>query len=127
MEIVNKNTKREGKERQDEEKQGSQGKKQKFQIGDVVIYGTNGVCVIKDCGKLDMSCANQDTLYYTIEPYYNNNGSTFYTPIDNDKVILRPIITKDEAMKLMLAISLGMTKEETKDYVIGSVSKIANS
>ena len=72
----------------------------KFKIGDLIIYGNNGVCKIIDCGKLDSSCASKDKIYYTIEPYYTT-GTKIYTPVDNDKVIMRPVMTKDEAMGLI--------------------------
>lgn len=71
-----------------------------FEIGDLIIYGSNGVCKILDCGKLDSSCAAKDKVYYTIEPYYTS-GTKIYTPVDNDKVIMRPVMTKDEAMELI--------------------------
>ena len=72
----------------------------RFEIGDFIIYGSNGVCKITDCGKLDSVCASKDKLYYTVEPYYTT-GTKIYTPVDNDKVVMRPIVTKEEAISLI--------------------------
>ncbi len=72
----------------------------KYEIGDVIIYGNNGVCRITDCGRLDSSCADKNAIYYTIEPYYVT-GTKIYIPVGNDKVRMRHIATKEEAMKLI--------------------------
>lgn len=71
-----------------------------FKIGDLIIYGNNGVCKIIDCGTIDSLGAVKDKMYYTIEPYYTN-GTRIYTPVDNDKVIMRPIMSNKEAMQLI--------------------------
>ena len=71
-----------------------------FEIGDLVIYGNNGVCKITGIGKLDSSCAPKDEIYYTIEPYYSS-GTKIYSPISNNKVIMRPVVSKEEAIELI--------------------------
>lgn len=71
-----------------------------FEIGDLIVYGSNGVCRVTDIGKLDSVCAVKDKIYYTIEPLYHLE-TKIYTPVDNDKVVMRPIMTKEEAMKLI--------------------------
>ena len=90
----------------------------KFKIGDLIIYGNNGVCKILDCGKLDSLSASKDKIYYTIEPYYVA-GTKIYTPVDNDKVIMRPVMTKDEAMALIDEIdkieALWITDEKRRE------------
>lgn len=71
-----------------------------FQVNDYVVYGVNGVCRVKEIGTLNISGSNTDKLYYTLEPLYSK-GSMVYTPIDNQKVIMRKILSKDEAWKLI--------------------------
>lgn len=71
-----------------------------FEIGDLIVYGSNGVCKVTDIGRLDSSCAAKDKIYYTIEPLYHSE-TKIYTPVDNDKVIMRPIMTKEEAIELI--------------------------
>lgn len=71
-----------------------------FGIGDFVIYGRSGVCVVEKIGKLESSCAQGNREYYTLRPYYDN-ASTIFTPVDSDKVLMRPVCTKEEAMHLI--------------------------
>lgn len=66
----------------------------KFKVGDYVIYGTVGVCQVKDVSKLGFM--KNDKVYYSLIPVFDK-GSTIYTPIDNTKVLMREPITKDEA------------------------------
>lgn len=39
-------------------------------------------------------------IYYTLIPYYVK-GSSVYTPVDSEKVIMRPVMTKEEVMDLI--------------------------
>lgn len=71
-----------------------------FEIGEYIIYGNNGVCKVEDIGKLDSLGMSKDRLYYTLSPY-NTKGSKIFTPVDNKKVIMRPVINKEEAIELI--------------------------
>lgn len=73
-----------------------------FQVNDVVVYGNHGVCKIMDVGPLSMSLADKDTIYYTLCPVYQRE-TLFYAPVDNQKVLIRPLITKEEAEKLIFS------------------------
>ena len=56
-----------------------------YAIGDCVVYGTNGVCVIDDVRKLDYAGRND---FYILKPISNKN-STYYVPVDCDDIDLR--------------------------------------
>ncbi len=71
-----------------------------FQKNDYVIYGNNGVCMIKDIGPLDMPGVAKERLYYTLVPCYTKDSQIF-TPVDSNKVIMRTLIPKDEIMQLI--------------------------
>ena len=71
-----------------------------FQIGDLIVYGTTGVCRVEKIGKPDLSGAPDGVDYYTLAPYYSANSKIF-TPCDNKKITMRPIMTKEEAQKLI--------------------------
>ncbi|MDD3278586.1 MAG: CarD family transcriptional regulator [Lachnospiraceae bacterium] len=71
-----------------------------FGIGDFIVYGRNGVCVVEKIGKIDSGCTRSDREYYTLRPYYNN-ASTIFTPVNNEKVLMRPVCTKTEALELI--------------------------
>lgn len=71
-----------------------------FQVGDYVIYGNNGVCRIENVGPMEMMDMPKERLYYTLAPVSSNAGKIF-TPVDNAKVVIRAVITREEAQKLI--------------------------
>lgn len=71
-----------------------------FEVGEFIIYGPQGVCKVADIGHLELPGIPQDRLYYTLEPCHVLGGRVF-TPVDNKKAIIRPIISRDEAMALI--------------------------
>ncbi len=72
-----------------------------FKVGDYVSYGNSGVCQIVDMIWMN-SGASSDTekQYYVLQPVYNTSGK-IYTPIDNDRVIMRNLISYDMAEALL--------------------------
>lgn len=71
-----------------------------FDIGEYIIYGSHGVCEVKEISKKTMSALIGEKLYYTLAPVYVK-GSTIYSPVDNGKVAIRPVLTRDEAENLI--------------------------
>ena len=71
-----------------------------FQKDDFVIYGNNGVCIVKDIGPLDIPGIPSGRIYYTLVPYYSKDTQIF-TPADSDKVVIRPLICKEAIMQLI--------------------------
>ncbi len=71
-----------------------------FQKGEYIVYGRNGVCSIEDIKPMNLDGDAPDRLYYVLHPV-NVNGSTIFTPVDNQKVLMRKIITKEEALRLI--------------------------
>ena len=69
-----------------------------FKIGDYVVYGNTGVCRVEDITVMNMVGTERE--YYVLVPVFNKNGRAFL-PIDNTKVILRPVITKEQALELI--------------------------
>ena len=74
-----------------------------FKVGDLIVYGNTGVCTVEKIGRPDLSGISDDKEYYTLLPYYSRN-SRIFTPCDNDKVVMRPIMSKKEAEKLLREI-----------------------
>lgn len=74
-----------------------------YEIGDLIVYGINNVCEILDVGTLDISGIDNGKLYYTLDPVYTK-GRTVYTPVDNKKVPMRKILSKEEAVELIESI-----------------------
>ncbi len=71
-----------------------------FKIGTYVVYGNTGICKIEDVTTLDIPGANAERQYYVMSPL-REQGSRDYLPVDNTKVVLREVIGKDEALKLI--------------------------
>lgn len=63
-----------------------------YQAGELVVYGRNGVCRVERVEKRD----GQD--YYALSPLYQS--CDIYTPV-NGKVFMRPVISKEEANRLI--------------------------
>lgn len=71
-----------------------------FGIGEYVVYGVKGVCRIEDITRLDISGADKDRLYYVLTPMGSGSGK-IYAPTDNQKIIMRRVISKEEANQLI--------------------------
>lgn len=71
-----------------------------FEIGEYIIYGNHGVCRIEDIGSLDIAGFDKSIECYTLQPIFSK-ASTLYTPVDNDKVLMRRVITNEEALELI--------------------------
>lgn len=71
-----------------------------FKVGEYIVYGMNGVCEVEQIGPMSMSGVDSDKLYYTLLPLYTK-GSRVYTPVDNQKVVMRSVISKTEACALI--------------------------
>ncbi len=71
-----------------------------FQKNDYVIYGSNGVCMVKDIGPLDIPGIPAGRIYYTLVPYYTKDSQIF-TPVDSTKVVMRSLICKEAVLQLI--------------------------
>lgn len=71
-----------------------------FEIGEHIIYGNHGVCKVEDIGSLDISGIDKSKKCYTLQPVFSK-ASTLYTPVDNDKVFMRRVMTNEEALELI--------------------------
>ena len=65
-----------------------------FSVGDMIIYGENGVCTVEKVAPLEMSGASRDKLYYSLCPLVGSG--TFFAPVESG-VFMRPIMSRDEA------------------------------
>ncbi len=74
-----------------------------FKVSDYIVYGNAGVCRVEAIGPMDFGQANSKD-YYTLCPVYQR-GSQVFTPVDNDKVIMRPVMSDDEARELIDSIA----------------------
>lgn len=74
-----------------------------FKIGDYIVHGRNGVCKVEDITHIDISGADKDQLYYTLVPMKSMGSKIFY-PVDSDRIVMRPVVSKDEAENIVSEI-----------------------
>lgn len=75
-----------------------------FQIGDAIIYGTHGVCVLSDIAQLKLVGDKRE--YYVLCPVHDAN-SKIYAPTDNEAVSakMRKVLTHEEIDQLIKSVS----------------------
>ncbi len=71
-----------------------------FEVGEYIVYGVKGVCRVDDITHIDISGADKNRLYYVLTPIGESAGK-IYAPTDNQKVMMRRIISKEEADRLI--------------------------
>ncbi len=71
-----------------------------YKVDDMVVYGNQGVCQIVNIGNLSISMADRKKKYYTLRPIYKREA-VVYVPVDNIKAVMRPVMTKEEALELI--------------------------
>lgn len=71
-----------------------------YQVGELVLYGRNGVCRVEDINT-DSVGKGEKREYYVLRPLYQNSSCCIRIPADNPKVSFRPIISGEEARRLI--------------------------
>ena len=74
-----------------------------YQKGDYVVYGMSGPCLVEDITRLSLPGSDGRRKYYVLRPV-NSGKSTIYSPVDNDKVMIRDIVSRNEAELLLQEI-----------------------
>lgn len=94
-----------------------------YQKGDYVVYGTKGVCLVEDVMEIDwgMDCISSEKLCYKLTPRFVK-GSTIYAPVENDKTMIRSVMSGEEAeavldrAKQLKTLRVKDEKEREKSY-----------
>ena len=71
-----------------------------FKKDQLIMCGGHGVCRVVNITGNPIDKLDKVRKYYVLEPVFEK-GSTVYTPVDNDKVIMRRIMSKEEAEDLV--------------------------
>ncbi len=72
-----------------------------FNVGDMMVYGTNGVCSVSAICASPFDKSDTRT-FYTLTPISDNANLVIYTPVENEHVVMRTLITKEEAEAILL-------------------------
>ena len=70
-----------------------------FQPGELLVYGTTGVCRVEEITAPDFTRADRGRQYYLLRPLYQDG--VIYAPVDSGKVPIRPVISREEAEALI--------------------------
>lgn len=71
-----------------------------FEIGEYIVCGSKGVCQVEDISQVDIPGASKDRMYYVLRQLENGSGK-IYVPTDNEKIVMRKVITKEAAKDLI--------------------------
>ncbi len=74
-----------------------------FAIGDYVINGNNGICMVQDVTTLNINGVDKTRKYYLLKPVFAS-GSTVYVPVDTADNTMRKAVSKDEALVMIQSI-----------------------
>ncbi len=89
-----------------------------FAKGDYIVYGSTGICVIEDITTMELPGIAKDRLYYVMQPYHQA-GNRIFTPVDNPKMTLRRIMTREEVLALIDEIpsieQIGIVEEKLRE------------
>ncbi len=71
-----------------------------FQPGELVVYGTTGVCRVEEVTRPNRTGPDRERQYYLLKPLHQDG--VIYTPVEsNGKVPIRAVITREEAEALI--------------------------
>ena len=70
-----------------------------YQSGELILYGRTGVCRVEEITHEKQHGSEEEQMYYVLKPLYQNCNIT--TPVDNTKVFSRPIISREEAERVI--------------------------
>lgn len=89
-----------------------------FGKGEYIVYGATGVCLVTDITTMSAHGQEQDKLYYVLEPV-GVKASRIMTPVEGNKSILRPVLSREEACLLIDEIQelaeLGITDDKQRE------------
>lgn len=71
-----------------------------FEVGDYIVCGNNGICTVQNISTIDIPDVDPDRLYYILQPVYTKS-SVVYIPVDNDKIVMRKVLTKEQVKELI--------------------------
>lgn len=96
-----------------------------FSVGDVFIYGSNGVCRITDIKEEKFG--SEIKTYYILSPFFDKR-ETIYVPTDNEMLVsrLKEILSREEVIKMIKDLpsqksiwndNINMRREEFKKII----------
>ncbi len=72
-----------------------------YSVGEKIVYGEHGVCVVEAISPLEGSCPPDSRLYYHLCPLIGSGR--FFSPVDSG-AFMRPVLSREEAETLVSKI-----------------------
>lgn len=89
-----------------------------YEIGEQIVYGCQGVYQVQDITRLDLGQSNKERLYYVLTPVCSGTDK-IYTPVDNERVVMRRVISREDAEALIRDLPkiarLSVTNERNRE------------
>ncbi len=103
--------------------------KPEYEIGDLVVYGSNGVCRVEEITRLVMPGTNKKGKYYCLVPV-DSTTSRIFALVGQDKIKIRRIISKEEALELIESVTdipeLNIISDKTREDQYKSALRSCN-
>ena len=95
-----------------------------FEIGDNIIYGSEGVYTVTEYTTSPID-KNDTRQFYVLRPVHGPAGNVIITPVGNDKVKMRAIMSRDDALAFIDSIPSIPTLEVEREKNRREVYRIA--
>lgn len=70
-----------------------------LEIGNKIVYGKTGVCTV--VGQCEKELSRNDKKQYFVLKPLGSDTNTIFVPVENNKVFIRPLVSKEEAKDLI--------------------------
>ncbi|MCQ2545742.1 MAG: CarD family transcriptional regulator [Clostridia bacterium] len=77
-----------------------------FEQGQLLVYGTNGICTVDSVDLMSFSDGMPKEMYYVLRQY-RNQENTFFVPLKNEKLTskMREIMQKEDIEDILMGLS----------------------
>ncbi len=76
-----------------------------FMIGDKIVYGSEGVYTVEQYSDSPVD-KNDTRKFYILRPVHGPAGNIIFTPVDNENVKMRPVMSREEVLAFIDSIPL---------------------
>lgn len=71
-----------------------------FSIGDKIMYGSEGAFTVAEYTSSPID-KNDPRQFYVLRPVHGPAGNVIITPVDNERIKMRPVMSRNEALALI--------------------------
>ena len=101
-----------------------------FSLGDKIVYGSDGVFTVSEYASSPID-KNDTRQYYVLRPVHGPAGNIIMTPVDNERAKMRPVMSREEALKLIDAMPsveiLAVEREKNRRDIYRAALDAANA